>query len=62
LPGIQKNLFETYCRTGYPPPDRAQIVGHSGAAMRIDMLATAITVGATVDQLMNMDLAYSSAL
>ncbi len=37
----------------------AQIVGYSGAAMRIDMLATAITVGATIEQLTNMDLAYS---
>ncbi|MGI5971487.1 MAG: CoA-disulfide reductase [Oscillospiraceae bacterium] len=36
-----------------------QIVGYSGAAMRIDMLATAITMGATVEQLLNMDLAYS---
>ncbi|HPE15968.1 MAG TPA: FAD-dependent oxidoreductase [Oscillospiraceae bacterium] len=37
----------------------AQIVGYEGAAMRIDMLATAITVGATVEQLLDMDLAYS---
>jgi NADPH-dependent 2,4-dienoyl-CoA reductase/sulfur reductase-like enzyme len=37
----------------------AQIVGYSGAAMRIDILAAAITIGATVHQLQNMDLAYS---
>ncbi len=37
----------------------AQIVGFAGAAMRIDMLATAITVGATVEDLIDMDLAYS---
>ena len=37
----------------------AQIVGFAGAAMRIDMLATAITMGATVDHLLDMDLAYS---
>jgi NADPH-dependent 2,4-dienoyl-CoA reductase/sulfur reductase-like enzyme len=37
----------------------AQIVGYAGAAMRIDMLATAITMGATVEQLLDMDLAYS---
>lgn len=37
----------------------AQIVGFAGAAMRIDMLATAITMGATVEQLLDMDLAYS---
>lgn len=36
-----------------------QIVGFAGAAMRIDLLATAITVGATVEQLLDMDLAYS---
>ena len=37
----------------------AQIVGFAGAAMRIDMLATAITVGTTVEDLIDMDLAYS---
>lgn len=37
----------------------AQIVGYAGAAMRIDMLATAITMGATIEQLLDMDLAYS---
>ena len=37
----------------------AQIIGFTGAAMRINILATAITVGATVEDLLNMDLAYS---
>lgn len=37
----------------------AQIVGYAGAAMRIDLLATAITMGATIEQLLDMDLAYS---
>lgn len=37
----------------------AQIVGYAGAGMRIDMLATAITVGATIEDLIDMDLAYS---
>lgn len=37
----------------------AQIVGFSGAGMRIDMLAVAITVGATIEDLVDMDLAYS---
>lgn len=37
----------------------AQIIGYTGAAMRIDMLATAITVGSTIEELIDMDLAYS---
>lgn len=37
----------------------AQIVGFAGAAKRIDILATAITLGATVGDLVDMDLAYS---
>ncbi|HPF19822.1 MAG TPA: CoA-disulfide reductase [Syntrophomonas sp.] len=37
----------------------AQIVGYTGAGMRIDMLAAAITVGATIEDLIDMDLAYS---
>lgn len=37
----------------------AQIVGFAGAAKRIDMLATAITMQATVESLIDMDLAYS---
>ncbi len=37
----------------------AQIAGFAGSGKRIDALATAITVGSTVDELMNMDLAYS---
>jgi NADPH-dependent 2,4-dienoyl-CoA reductase/sulfur reductase-like enzyme len=37
----------------------AQIIGYTGAAMRIDMLAAAITTGATVEDLVDMDLAYS---
>ncbi|NLP30008.1 MAG: CoA-disulfide reductase [Clostridiales bacterium] len=37
----------------------AQIVGYAGAALRIDMLATAITIRSTVSQLIDMDLAYS---
>jgi len=37
----------------------AQIAGYSGAAMRIDMLASAITMQATIADLIDMDLAYS---
>ncbi|MDD3270008.1 MAG: CoA-disulfide reductase [Syntrophomonadaceae bacterium] len=36
-----------------------QIVGYNGAGKRIDVLATAITTGATVDEIIEMDLAYS---
>ena len=36
-----------------------QIVGYGGAGKRIDVLATAITMGATVDEIIEMDLAYS---
>jgi len=37
----------------------AQIIGYTGAAMRIDMMAVAITTGSTVHRLIDMDLAYS---
>lgn len=37
----------------------AQIAGYQGAAMRIDMLASAITMQATIEALIDMDLAYS---
>ena len=37
----------------------AQIIGFSGSAARIDMLAVAITTRSTVQQLTDMDLAYS---
>jgi NADPH-dependent 2,4-dienoyl-CoA reductase/sulfur reductase-like enzyme len=36
-----------------------QIVGFNGAAKRIDTIVTAITAGLTVQQLMNLDLAYA---
>ena len=37
----------------------AQIVGGPGAAKRIDTVATAITAGMTVDEVMELDLAYA---
>jgi NADPH-dependent 2,4-dienoyl-CoA reductase/sulfur reductase-like enzyme len=36
-----------------------QIIGYSGVDKRIDVFASAITFGATVEDLMNLDLAYS---
>ena len=37
----------------------AQIVGEEGAAKRIDVFATALTAGLTVDDLIDLDLAYA---
>jgi NADPH-dependent 2,4-dienoyl-CoA reductase/sulfur reductase-like enzyme len=37
----------------------AQIVGEEGAAKRIDVLATIITAGMTVDDVIDLDLAYA---
>lgn len=37
----------------------AQIVGEEGAAKRIDVLATVITAGMTVDDVIDLDLAYA---
>ena len=37
----------------------AQIVGFAGAGKRIDVFATALTLGATMDQLEDLDLAYA---
>lgn len=36
-----------------------QILGYAGAAKRIDIIATAITLRSTIEQLIDMDLAYS---
>ncbi len=36
-----------------------QVIGTGDAAKRIDVLATALTMGATVDNLANLDLAYA---
>ncbi len=37
----------------------AQIVGEEGAAKRIDVLATALTAGFTVEQFLHLDLSYA---
>lgn len=37
----------------------AQIVGEEGAAKRIDVLAAAVTAGMTVDEVVDLDLAYA---
>ena len=37
----------------------AQIVGREGAAKRIDVLATAIQAGMTVDEVVELDLGYA---
>ncbi|GAC1495294.1 MAG: hypothetical protein NVS2B15_17090 [Pseudarthrobacter sp.] len=37
----------------------AQIVGEEGAAKRIDVLSVALWHGTTVEELINMDLAYA---
>jgi NADPH-dependent 2,4-dienoyl-CoA reductase/sulfur reductase-like enzyme len=36
-----------------------QIVGQEGAAKRIDVLATALTAGMTMQQLVDLDLSYA---
>ncbi len=37
----------------------AQLVGAEGAAKRIDVVATALTAGMTVDQMTSLDLSYA---
>ncbi len=37
----------------------AQLVGHEGAAKRIDVVATAITSGLTVVEVIDLDLSYA---
>ena len=37
----------------------AQIVGREGAAKRIDVLATALTAGMTVEDITALDLSYA---
>jgi pyruvate/2-oxoglutarate dehydrogenase complex dihydrolipoamide dehydrogenase (E3) component len=37
----------------------AQIVGQEGAAKRIDVVATALTAGMTVDEVIDLDLGYA---
>jgi NADPH-dependent 2,4-dienoyl-CoA reductase/sulfur reductase-like enzyme len=37
----------------------AQLVGHEGAAKRVDVFATALHAGMTVDEMVNLDLSYA---
>ncbi|MDE0804856.1 MAG: FAD-dependent oxidoreductase [Acidimicrobiales bacterium] len=59
FPGTQPISIKLLAEHGSRRILGAQIVGEEGAAKRIDVLATAVTAEMTVDQVIDLDLAYA---
>lgn len=58
-PGGQQILVKLVAEESSGKPLGCQVVGPGEAAKRIDVLATALTLGANLDNLSNLDLAYA---
>ena len=56
---FERGNHTSYAACGMPYYIGGQIVGFKGAAKRIDTIVTAITAGLTIQQLMDLDLAYA---
>jgi len=59
FPGTQPITVKLVAEAGSGRLLGGQIVGGEGSAKRIDTVAMAITAGLTVDELINVDLAYA---
>jgi NADPH-dependent 2,4-dienoyl-CoA reductase/sulfur reductase-like enzyme len=59
FPGTKPIMVKVLAERGGGQLLGAQIVGEEGAAKRIDVLATAITAGFTVETLLGLDLSYA---
>ncbi len=59
LPRRQADPAQGPRRAGQPAADRRPGVGSEGAAKRIDVLATAMWAGMTVDDVVELDLGYA---
>lgn len=59
FPGTKPITIKVLAETGTRRLLGAQIVGEEGAAKRIDTLATALTAGMTVDDIIDLDLGYA---
>lgn len=59
MPGAERMVVKAVVERGTGRLLGAQIVGGLGAAKRIDTVAVALTAGFTVDQVLDLDLAYA---
>lgn len=59
FPGARPMTLKLLAERGTRRVIGGQIVGEDGAAKRVDVLATAITAGMTVDEVIDLDLAYA---
>jgi NADPH-dependent 2,4-dienoyl-CoA reductase/sulfur reductase-like enzyme len=59
FPGAQDMTVKLVVESGTGRILGAQIVGGEGSAKRIDTIATAVTVGMTVQQMVDLDLSYA---
>ncbi|MCX5907855.1 MAG: flavoprotein oxidoreductase, partial [Deltaproteobacteria bacterium] len=58
-PGAGRITVKVFAEKGSGHLLGGQIVGTEGAAKRIDVLATALHAGLTVEEVLNLDLGYS---
>jgi NADPH-dependent 2,4-dienoyl-CoA reductase/sulfur reductase-like enzyme len=58
-PGAGSITVKAFAEKGSGKMLGGQIVGHEGAAKRIDILATALHAGLTVQEMANLDLSYA---
>jgi NADPH-dependent 2,4-dienoyl-CoA reductase/sulfur reductase-like enzyme len=59
VPGAEPMAIKMLAERGTGRLLGTQIVGGNGSAKRIDVCATAITTGLTVDQILDLDLSYA---
>ena len=59
FPGAMKITTKVVAERGSGRLLGGQIVGQEGAAKRIDVLATALTAGMNVEDMVNLDLSYA---
>jgi NADPH-dependent 2,4-dienoyl-CoA reductase/sulfur reductase-like enzyme len=62
FPGARPMTVKMLAECGSRRVIGCQIIGEDGAAKRIDVMATAITAGLTVDEVVDLDLAYAPPL
>jgi NADPH-dependent 2,4-dienoyl-CoA reductase/sulfur reductase-like enzyme/rhodanese-related sulfurtransferase len=59
MPGANMLILKLYAEKGTRKVLGVQAVGEGGVAKRVDVIATAITFGATLDDLSTLDMAYA---
>lgn len=59
MPGANMLILKLYAEKGTQKVLGVQAIGTGGVAKRVDVIATAITFGATLDDLSTLDMAYA---